>query len=143
MYLNDFIRPVPGHIPGHDNSEEMPLFDLKNVRGEGNAWKRSLRYMSDENILMKTALAEILQGDFDLAYLPQVENFQTLLLKEEEFIHLLRHNISELDAFLSRDNPNENEIEFLRSRLQQQMRTAELRFNKLKSEVYDFLSAKV
>ena len=70
---------------GLKESFEMPEVKIKNLQSESNGWKRSLGYMSDENIQMKTRLSAILQENFDIALLPQVENFHTLLLKEEEF----------------------------------------------------------
>ncbi|MEO5906558.1 MAG: hypothetical protein ABIQ11_07520, partial [Saprospiraceae bacterium] len=112
---------------------------------ESNGWKRTLGFMSDENILMKTRLFEILQGNFDITLLPRVENFHSLLLKEEEFINLLRHNMAELDYLLVHEHQHHRniaEIDFMHSRLKYQMMTAETRFKKLESEFYDFLSLK-
>ena len=122
----------------------MPELKIKNLRSESSAWTRSLRYMADENILMKNRLSEVLQEDFNIELLPQVENFHSLFLTAEEFIGLLRHNISELDQLLA-NNQNAifqgNEVAKMRSRLQSQMITAEERFSKLKREFYEFLAA--
>ncbi len=122
----------------------MPNLNIKNLRNESNTWTHLLRSMSDENIVMKTRLSEMLQEDFDIALLPRVEHFHSLLLTEEEFINLLRHNIAELDHKLDSEqtyiNPNEPGVDYMSSRLQQQMITADIRFRKLKSDFYKFLT---
>lgn len=97
--------------------------------------------MSDENILMKTYLSNVLQDNFDINLLPQVENLYSHLLTEEEFINLLRHNIGELDSLIDSNNLkfiHNSKFENMRSTLQSQMKTARIRFANLKSEFNDF-----
>ncbi len=105
-------------------------------------WKQSLGYMSDENILMKTRLSNMLQDNFDISLLPQVEDLYSHLLSEEEFINLLRHNIGELDSLIEANNQKEintGRFDNLSNMLQSQMTTAKIRLTKLKSDVNDFL----
>ena len=117
----------------------MPELNIRNVKNESNRWKRALGSMSEENIQMKTRLSGILQENFDLNLLPQVENFLTLLLKEEEFINLLRHNVAELDRHLSLEsNANSTQVDIMRARLENQMITAETRFHQLRTD-YELL----
>lgn len=111
------------------------------LKEEIKDWKRSLGNMSDENILMKTRLSNMLQGNFDINLLPQVENLYSLLLTEEEFINLLRHNVVELDSLIKSENTrelNKNRFELMGLNLQSQMITAKIRLNKLKSEFNAF-----
>ncbi|MDQ3016647.1 MAG: hypothetical protein M3R25_08015 [Bacteroidota bacterium] len=115
---------------------------MRQLQTESNAWKRSLEYMTDENIQMKTRLSEILIDNFDITLLTRIEYYQDQVLNEEEILHLLRHNIAEMDRMLTLDSLSRNnkDISMLRASLQQQITAAELRFNKLKSAFYDFLS---
>ena len=111
------------------------------MKSDINDWRQSLGNMEDENILMKARLSHMLQGNFDINLLPQVENIYSYLLTEEAFINLLRHNIGELDTFIEADNPinfNITRFENLCSTLQSQMITAGIRFAKLKSEFNEF-----
>ena len=106
-------------------------------------WKQLLNNMSDENILMKIRLSKMLQDNFDMNLLPQVEELYSLLLSEEEFITLLRHNIGELDSLLTANNPkeiNSGRFDNLSNMLQSQMTTAKIRITKLKSDINDFLT---
>ncbi len=142
--MNYTQNPVLNFYATSHTKQEMPDLRIKNLRIESNAWTRSLRYMSDENILMKNRLSEILQEDFDIDLLPQVENFHTLFLSCEEFMNVLRHSIAELEQLLAKNDaglPLSEEINKMRSRVQYQMKTAELRFNALKTDFYDFFSA--
>ena len=114
---------------------------LQEMKGEIKGWKQSLGNMSDENIQMKTRLSKMLQENFDITLLPEVENLYSLLLTEEEFINLLRHNVGELDSLMESDNTkdiNKNRFESMAQRLQVQMMTARIRLSKLKSEFNEF-----
>ncbi len=111
------------------------------MKSEINDWKQSLGNMADENILMKTHLSHMLQGNFDINLLPEVENIYSHLLTEEEFINLLRHNIGELDNITESDNSkffNKARFENMCSTMQSQMITVGVRFTKLKSEFNEF-----
>lgn len=111
------------------------------MKREISDWKLSLATMSEENNQMKTRLSDMLQENFDINLLPQVENFYSHLLTEEEFINLLRHNIGELDNFITgedRLNLNKNRFDNMCLTLRSQMQTASIRLTKLKSDFNDF-----
>lgn len=102
--------------------------------------------MSDENILMKARLSNILKENFDINLLPQVENLYSHLLTEEEFINLLRHNIGELDNLIEAGNSkfeSTSRFENMWSTLQSQMATARIRLGLLKSEFNDFFQQRI
>lgn len=116
------------------------------MKSEINNWRRTLGIMSDENILMKARLSSVLQENFDINLLPQVENLYSHLLTEEEFINLLRHNIGELDNLVESGNSeveNTHRCENMCSTLQSQMMTAKIRLSKLKSEFNDFFRERI
>ncbi len=108
---------------------------IETLLKESHAWALSLRYMSDEHIIMKMSLTKMLQDDFNIELLPKVEKFHSMLLTEEDNIHLLRHTIAEFDELLTtrRVDFSGQEIEKRKSRLQHQMLTLEQRFTKLKT----------
>lgn len=111
------------------------------MKREINDWRLSLSTMSDENIQMKSSLSNMLQGNFDINLLPQVENFYSHLLAEEEFINLLRHNIGELDNLITGGdslNLNKTRLENMCLTLRSQMQTAGIRLTKLKSDFNNF-----
>ena len=111
------------------------------MKSDINDWKQSLGYMSDENILMKTRLSQMLQAKFDNNLLPQVENLYTNLLSEEAFLNLLRHNIGELDNLIESEHSrlvNKNRFENMYATLQSQMTTVKIRLTHLKSEFNEF-----
>ena len=111
------------------------------MKREINNWKASLGSMADENILMKARLSNMLKENFDISLLPQVENLYSHLLKEEEFINLLRHNIGELDSMIESGHSkflNKTRFENMWSTLQSQMMTARIRLTNLKSEFNEF-----
>ena len=122
---------------------ENNIVKSKNRHIEINAWKRSLDYMSDENILMKNRLSEILRDEFDTSLLSKLEEFHTSLLKEESFLTLIRHNLTDLVSFHTNGSSVEAEYskkESLYYNLKDQMETVLIRFNKLKIDFYSFMS---
>ena len=115
----------------------------KNRRIEINAWKRSLDYMADENILMKNRISEILRDEFDKSDLPKLEEYHSLILKEEDFLNLIRHNLADLTApHLNSTSSEEgySKEDGFYFNLKVQIETALLRFNKLKIGFYSFMS---
>ena len=111
------------------------------MKGQIQDWRKSLGRMADDNILMKTRLSTMLQENFDISLLPQVENLYSLLLIEEEFITLIRHNLGEVDSLIESDLPkelNKSRLENLWVKLHSQMMTAGIRLTKLKMEFNEF-----
>lgn len=118
----------------------MDEFTMR-MKSEIIDWKQALGNMSEENNLMKTRLSKMLQEDFNINLLPQIEKLYSDLLTEEGFINILRHNIGELDGFMESQNSisvHKNRFENLCSSLQSQLTTANIRLNALSSEFNTF-----
>lgn len=59
-------------------------------------WKQMLTSRMEENILLKSKLTYILKNNYDQSSLEEIEEFQTLFLKEDELIDSLRRDVYEL-----------------------------------------------
>ena len=82
----------------------MSEFKLKQFRYESDTWKRSLDFMTEENIRLKTRLSEILKDPFDKNLLGDVERFQNSFIDHDQLIIFLRNNIAEIDQLLLKEN---------------------------------------
>lgn len=116
---------------------EMPELKIKQLEFESGMWKRLLNFMIDENIHFKKMLSEILKYDVNKTLLEQIEDFHTRLLKQDEFIGLLRNEISEFDKLTTYEiDSNENVNTSIKkiTNLRNTMMKAENHFEKLKLE---------
>ena len=117
--------------------------NLKQFQGESDAWKRLLCLLMDENVRLKYRLAEVLKDKFDNNLLDEVENFQSRFIKNDGLIGLLRNDVAELDKLLVRERFEDGEIKkkvgTQLSKLRNNIETAEIQFNKLKSEFNSYL----
>ena len=59
-------------------------------------WKQMLTSRMEENILLKSKLTYILKNNYDQSSLEEIEEFQTMFLKEDELIDSLRRDVYEL-----------------------------------------------
>ncbi len=115
----------------------MPELKIKQLEFESGMWKRLLNFMIDENIHFKKMLSEILKYDVNKTLLEQIEDFHTRLLKQDEFIGLLRNEISEFDKLTTYEiDSNENVNTSIKkiTNLRNTMMKAENHFEKLKLE---------
>ncbi len=117
--------------------------NLKQFQDESDAWKRLLCLLMDENVSLKYRLAEVLKDKFDNNLLDEVENFQSRFIKNDGLIGLLRNDVAELDKLLVRERFEDGEIKkkvgTQLSKLRNNIETAEIQFNKLKSEFNSYL----
>jgi hypothetical protein len=125
----------------------MPALNLNQLHYEAETWKRSLDFMTDENILLKNRLSEILKENFDANLLEELENFQNSFIGEDEIISSLQYEISEIDLSLARVIfENRNKIKKADKRIKSMrndIRIAVERFAKLKSDFNNYLSEKI
>ena len=74
---------------------------LQELQQEAESWKRTLEFIRDENIQLKTRLSEIIrQNHADQQFLDTAEYYNARFLSEDEMLRLLRRDISELDRML-------------------------------------------
>jgi hypothetical protein len=63
-------------------------------------WKQLLNARMEENILLKYKISEILKNNFNQNFLEKIEEFQTQFIREDEWINLLRKEVSELENYI-------------------------------------------
>lgn len=121
----------------------MLVMKLKQLQFESDMWKRQLGFMTDENILLKNRISEVLKNGFNRNLLEQLENFQTRFIKEDELIILLRNQVAELDNNLQAEylkgGKELQEITAALKILRANIGVAEKHFARLKLEFYSYL----
>jgi hypothetical protein len=122
----------------------MPALKLKQLQHESDAWKRTLGFMSDENIHLKNRLSEVLTSNCNRVFIEAIDVFQTGFVKEDELIALLRNNVSHLDRlFISGIFEDEKAITQIQGKvnnLRNDLMLVEKQFCKLKSDFNNYLS---
>jgi len=81
----------------------MDTLSLQQLRHESDSWKRLLAFMTDENIHLKTRIADMLKDNFDSGLLGAVETFHNHLLTEDEHIACLKKEIETYDLLLKKE----------------------------------------
>ena len=115
-------------------------------RHENDTWKRVLSFLTEENVILKNRLSEILQSkdECNNEFLEQVEYFQNNFLKQDEIIGFLRMEVSEQTVSLVEalmNNPEElKQVQKKQKQLREELENAERNFNKLKVEFNNYLS---
>jgi len=121
----------------------MPDLKLKQIQHECDTWKRQLSFISDENIHLKTRLTQVLNDRVDKNLLDGLENFQNMFVKEDDRVYLLRHEQAELDKLLVREifenGAIVKKVENKLNKMRNNIRNAEVHFNKLKSSFNHYL----
>lgn len=115
------------------------------LQQETDAWKRTLDYMRDENIQLKTRLSQVLQQHSSKQLLETAEYYNTLFLNEDEILKLLRKDIIELDTMLLTPViENENMLQNICKRhahLRNDVEIAEKAFKNIKYQFHQDLAA--
>ena len=120
----------------------MPL-ELQQFKHESDSWKRMLQFMQQENVNLKTRLAEVLKKDVRNDFLEKAEYFQSGFLHLDERISFLRRDIAEINRMFLTELFHDGHLKDLdqkQKRLRKDIEAEELGFNKLKSEFYHYLA---
>ncbi|MDE3214472.1 MAG: hypothetical protein KGM98_14670 [Bacteroidota bacterium] len=122
----------------------MPELKMKQMQFETDSWKRRLVFMMDDNIKFKNEISDLLRDNFKQDLLAEVEEFHTRFLDADEWIGLLRNDISELDALLVReifeDGKILREIEKKFKRFRQNLLVVQKKLDILKQDFQSFLT---
>jgi hypothetical protein len=119
---------------------------LHQFRHENEAWGRVIRFLTDEYIILKNRLSEILQimDVNDKALLERIEYFQNHFLKEDEIIGYLRMEIRDLNKLLAQDSVENSdpfkEIKKKQKKLRVELEKTEQTFTKFKYEFNNYVS---
>lgn len=119
----------------------MITLKLEQLLFESDTWKKTLAFMTEENIRLKSELSEILQKKIDKTLLPRAEEFNSGFLKHDDLINLLRNDISRFDKLLTSEQFEEGSVivvvesglEIIRKNIKE----AEERFRALKLDFYN------
>ena len=71
---------------------------------EVESWTRLLRFLSDENVLIKISFADLLKNFVDNSHLSQLEQFNDSFISQDELIKLLRNEVEVVTRMLQRDD---------------------------------------
>jgi len=115
---------------------------LQQFKHGSESWKRMLEFMQQENVHLKTRLAEVLKTDVEEDFLEKAEYFQTNFLHFDERISFLRRDIAEFNKmFLTElfNNGHLKDITLRQKDLESEIETEGKKFNKLRVEFNNYL----
>lgn len=122
----------------NDDSEK----DIQQFQPEIEAWKKLLNTFTEENVLLKNTISDILKNNFDPRSLEEIEEFQTRFIVQDEVIHSLKSDINDLDNFLytkiSEDKKRQKLIHLKIKDLRRDIINFTTRFQTLKFAFNDF-----
>ncbi|MBP7556457.1 MAG: hypothetical protein KA821_09340 [Chitinophagaceae bacterium] len=121
----------------------MPTLKIRQLQYESNGWKRTLSFLTDENIHLKNRLSEILQENSGKDLLTNAENFQTGFLRHDALINLLKNDISQFDKLLVSellaDEPFAASVELFCQNIRIKINSLKKQFDQLKTDFNDYL----
>ena len=121
----------------------MPLFKLRQLQEESDSWKRYLAFITEENICLKNRLSLAVKSSRGEATLNEMENFFNRSIQQDDFLALLRKDVSEFDKLLIREQYEDGLVakkmdnQLNKNRIN--MRKFYLEFENLKSDFNDYL----
>ncbi|MEO6406063.1 MAG: hypothetical protein ABIY51_12450 [Ferruginibacter sp.] len=107
---------------------------------ETERWKKSLYSFLQENALLKTKLAKVLDDSNSKNLLAQAEDFQNLFVLKDEFIKELYNDISAQQAVLKKYDILNNSVLLHQQKLRNEMHHFEKNFSGLRTGFTKFLS---
>jgi hypothetical protein len=114
--------------------------DTKQLQCEVDAWLRMLIFLKEENVYLKTRLADIAQVRFDKNFLDEAEKFQASFINNDTIIALLKNDIlthSRLSARYT-DLNNTYNIPANQKELREDMEKLEKEFRRLTVEFNNY-----
>ena len=123
-------------------NQNIPEKDLRQFKTEIEVWKQLLNSRMEENVLLKNAISDILKNNFNQNSLEEIEGFQTQFIKEDDLIHLLRSDISDIENVLyskiSENGKIEKSFDTKIENLRRDLTNSTISFRMLKSAFHDF-----
>jgi hypothetical protein len=111
--------------------------DLRQLQAETESWKQLLSSRTEENVLLKNSLADILKNNFNANSLEDIEDFQTQFIEQDEWIKSLKKDIIELDKIFE-DGEIEGPLDMIVERFRRNLDSSSKKFSYLKSAFNDF-----
>ena len=94
-------RCTTSYMP--QRNREMSDSRLYQFREEAEGWKRTLEFIIHENVFLKNRISEALKSNLASEFLDQADFFQNLLVKRDDAIRLLRHEVAEQGELLGKN----------------------------------------
>lgn len=83
-------------------NQRIPIDWIKKWQAEIVAWKKMLSSRMEENVSIKNKISYILKHNYNQNCLDEIEEFQTMSIREDEITSILRSEVAELDNLLIR-----------------------------------------
>lgn len=103
-------------------------------RYEISTWLRLLDFQQQENVYMKTRIAEVVKGNINKEILDQLEHFQNMFLNKDAVIALLRRDILRLSP-----QANNGSAKVSQESLRRDMYKMEQEFNTLRNDFNEYM----
>ena len=111
--------------------------ELRQLQAERESWKQLLSSRTEENVLLKNSLADILKNNFNANSLEDIEDFQTQFIEQDEWIKSLKKDVIELDKIFE-DGEIEGPLDMIVERFRRNLDSSSKKFSYLKSAFNDF-----
>lgn len=115
----------------------MEVRKQEQTKYEISTWLRMLDYHQQENIHMKTRIAEVIKRNVTKDVLDRLENFQNLFLNKDTVITFLRNDIQKINNEYAEGDIYVDHI----SSLRKDMQKMELEFNLLRRTFNEYMQA--
>jgi hypothetical protein len=120
---------------------------LTQMRYEKETWKRLVSFMTEENILLKNRLSEVLKDSFSYNLLEKLECFQSTFINVDNLMDLFRHDLAELEDLLAKETTGEDHtlinIQTKLKTLRTVLMNVERELSKLKINFHTYLSENI
>ncbi|MEP6646757.1 MAG: hypothetical protein ABJC12_06690 [Saprospiraceae bacterium] len=120
----------------------MPQSLIHQIQHENDRWRTLIYYVMNENVLLKTRLAQVLLKQDDKKFLEKAEKFLTRFLDLDHEISHLRAHLAELTCLVTESNQNADDILNIKHTLiyfRRNILLTERHLSKLRLEFYEFL----
>lgn len=119
-------------------------YKIKQFQYESDAWRRMLAFLLQENAILKTRLAEMVQESMlSDDFLDMAEQYQNRFIQNDQIINFVRSDIAELDKLLTRNLHEDGliikAIARKQIKLRSELTTLETTFNEMKIQFNNYL----
>jgi len=124
----------------------MSTYNLEQLKQESNSWRQRLRLIAEENVHLKYQLAEVVKDKLKNDMLEDIEKFQSMFIKEDEVIKLLRKDIASLNELISKASANQDnwiDVSAETNVVRNHLSIAEKQFIQLRQDFNNYLSKKI
>ena len=121
----------------------MSVTRLTQLLSESSSWKRLLGFLMEENTHCKNRLSEILNNDFQIRLLADMENFQTGFLQTDTMITFLRSEVAEFDKIILKPAHDQQAFSAINGQLKKirhDISVAEINSNRQQTDFHGYLT---